>query len=70
MEQIIPYTMKEIFKSDLSKYNLSISFMEYYLNEWTDILNKKTNLVINNGVFKDLTLLKINSFDKFTQLYI
>ena len=34
------------------------------------LLNKKTNLVINNGVFKDLTLLKINSFDKFTQLYI
>ena len=30
--------------------------MEYYLNEWTDLLNKKTNLVINNGEFKDLTL--------------
>ena len=62
MEQIIPYTMKEIFKSDLSKYNLSISFMEYYLNEWTDILNKKTNLVINNGVFKDLMKIIIDSW--------
>ena len=69
MEKIIPNAMKEIFISDLSKYNLRISFMEYYLNEWTDLLNKKTNLVINNGEFKDLTLLKINNFDEFNQLY-
>ena len=69
MEQIIPNAMKEVFKSDLSKYNLQISFMEYYSNEWTDLLDKKTNLVINNGTFKDLTLSKINNFDKFNQLY-
>ena len=40
MEQIISYTLKEIFKSGISKYNLRISFIEYYL-KWTDILNKK-----------------------------
>ena len=69
MEQIISYTMKEIFKSDILKYNLRISFMEYYLNEWTDILKKKKNLIIYNGTIKDLTLLKINSLNKFNQIY-
>ena len=29
LEQIISNTMKEIFKSDISKYTLNISFMEY-----------------------------------------
>ena len=61
--------MKEIFKSDISKYTLTISFMEYYLNEWTDLLNKKTNLSINNDTIKDLTMLNIESLKKFKELY-
>ena len=61
--------MKEIFKSDISKYTLNISFMEYYLNEWTDLLNKKTNLSINNDTIEDLTMLNIESLKKFKELY-
>ena len=69
LEQIISNTMKEIFKSDISKYTLNISFMEYYLNEWTDLLNKKTNLSINNDTIKDLTMLNIDSLKEFNELY-
>ena len=68
-EQIISNTMKEIFKSDISKYTLEVSFYEYYLDEWIDILNKKRNLKVNNGTIEDLTMVKIDSFDKFNKIY-
>ena len=49
--------MKEIFKSDNSKYTFKISYFEFYLNELIDLLDKKTNLVVNENGIKDLTLL-------------
>lgn len=69
IEQIISNTMKEIFKSDISKYTLEVSFYEYHLDEWIDILNKKRNLKVNNGTIEDLTMVKIDSFDKFNKIY-
>ena len=69
MEQIISNTMKEIFDSDKSKYTLKISYFEFYLNELTDLLEKKTNLVVNENGIKDLTLLEVKNLEMFNELY-
>lgn len=69
MEQIISNTIKDIFKSDISKYSLKISYFEYHLNELTDLLNKKTNLVVYGNQIKDLSMSEIKSFDMFNELY-
>ena len=69
MEQIISNTMKEIFDSDKSKYTLKISYFEFYLNELTDLLGKKTNLVVNENGIKDLTLLEVKNLEMFNELY-
>ena len=69
MEQIISNTMKEIFKSDKSKYTLKISYIEFYLNELIDLLDKKTNLVVNEIGIQDLTLLEVKNLEMFNELY-
>ena len=69
IEQIISNTMKDIFKSDISKYSLKISYFEYYLNEISDLLNKRTNLGVYENSIKDLSMSEIKSFDMFNELY-
>ena len=68
-EQIVSNSMKEIFKSDISNFTLKISFMEYYLSDLTDLLEKKTKLVVNNNVIKDLSEKEIKNFDEFNDIY-
>ena len=61
--------MKEIFKSDKSNYTLKISYIEFYLNELIDLLDKKTNLVVNENGIQDLTLLKVKNLEMFNEIY-
>ena len=61
--------MKEIFKSDKSNYTLKISYFEFYLNELIDLLDKKTNLVVNENGIKDLTLLEVKNLEMFNEIY-
>ena len=68
-EQIITNAMKEIFKSDKSNYTLKISYFEFYLNELIDLLDKKTNLVVNENGIKDLTLLEVKNLEMFNEIY-
>ena len=69
IEQIIFNTMKDIFKLDISKYSLKISYFEYYLNEISDLLNKKSNLGVYENSIKVLTKPEIKSFEMFNELY-
>ena len=68
-EQIITNAMKEIYKSDKSNYTLKISYFEFYLNELIDLLDKKTNLVVNENGIKDLTLLEVKNLEMFNEIY-
>ena len=61
--------MKEIFKSDKSNYTLKMSYFEFYLNELIDLLDKKTNLVVNENGIKDLTLLEVKNLEMFNEIY-
>ena len=64
-EQIVLNPMKEIFKLEISNFTLKLSFIEYYLNE----LTKKTNLVVNNNIIKDLSEKEIKNIDEFYDIY-